>query len=160
MSLEDNKDKIIIKGNEKKRAVSFIIYNNELIEDYFNENNIKYALIANVNTVIKNNMEYINGEKEHFSDLHSLLKKNKQDIKLCLKDYSLLSECQKYKYYIVNYSVDASKNIMDTLNKINSGDIIFINNSVSLDNIKLILNEINKQDLKILYVKELIDEKN
>ncbi len=160
VSLEDNKDKIIIKGNEKKRAVSFIIYNNELIEDYFNENNIKYALVANINTAIKNNMEYINGEKEHFSDLHSLLKKNKQDIKLCLKDYSLLNECQKYKYYIVNYSVDASKSIMDTLNKINSGDIIFINNSVSLDNIKLILNEINKQDLKILYVKELIAEKN
>lgn len=160
VSLEDNKDKIIIKGNEKKRAVSFIIYNNELIEDYFNENNIKYALVANINTAIKNDMEYINGEKEHFSDLHSLLKKNKRDIKLCLKDYSLLNECKKYKYYIVNYSVDASKSIMDTLNKINSGDIIFINNSVSLDNMKLILNEINKQDLKVLYVKELIAEKN
>ncbi len=160
ISLEDNKDKIIIKGNVAKRAVSFIIYNNELIEDYFNENNIKYALLANLNTSIKDNMEYINGEKEHFSDLHSLLKKNKQNVKLCLKDYSPLNECYKYKYYIVNYKVDASKNIMNTLNNINSGDIIFINSNVSLDNIKLILNEINKQDLKILYVKELITEEN
>ena len=44
ISLKDNKDKIIVKGNKLKNKVALIVEENTLIENYLNDNNIKFAL--------------------------------------------------------------------------------------------------------------------
>ena len=47
ISLKDNKDKIIVKGNKLKNKVALIVEENTLIENYLNDNNIKYSYILN-----------------------------------------------------------------------------------------------------------------
>ncbi len=161
ISLEDNKDKIIIKGNDKKRAVSFILYDNLEVKNYFDNNSIKYTYMLTKTEEIDKNHEYINGaqNKEIFSDINSLLKRIKQKEKICLVNYSNQEECLKKDYYLVSYSISTNDSIIDILNNITSGSIIFINRNLSSDNLLLILNEIKRLDLDIVYLKDLISEK-
>ena len=63
-SLNDNKDKIIIKGNPKKKMVALVVDHNEEVKNYLKQNNIKYTLIANSEDVIDKKEEYINGETD------------------------------------------------------------------------------------------------
>ena len=43
ISIEDNKEKIIISGNKNKRQVSILIKDNISIEEYLKQKNIKYS---------------------------------------------------------------------------------------------------------------------
>ena len=72
ISLKDNKDKIIVKGNKLKNKVALIVEENTLIENYLNDNNIKYSYITKLNSNLTLKIEYINGEKEekNFSNLN------------------------------------------------------------------------------------------
>lgn len=162
ISLIDNLDKTIIKGNTAKRAISFILEENSSLENYFEENKIKYTIIAISESDLEKEREYINGEtsKEKASDLNSLLNKNKVNSKICLKNYSNLDYCTQKKYFIVDALITNGANINQTLSNINSGSIILIKKNTSLANFKLILSEIRKQDLKIIYLSELISEGN
>ena len=87
-----------------------------------------------------------------------LLLKNKINSKICLINYSNIETCKSKKYYIVNTSLKINNGIINSLNKLGSGDIILISSSLSLDNLKLLLNEINKQDLQIDYLSKVINE--
>ena len=158
ISLNDNKDKIIIKGNNLKRNISLILEPNETLENYLKDNNIEFTLIANLNTDLKLNKEYINGEgdEKKFSDLNALFNKNSLS-KLCLVNYSNIEMCKKKDYYIVANSKD-SNNYLNLIKNIESGDIILIKKNTSLDNLKLIINEIKRQDLSIVYLSKLISE--
>ncbi|MDD2238632.1 MAG: hypothetical protein PHH51_01940 [Bacilli bacterium] len=162
ISLENNKDKIIIKGNPSKRMVSFILEDHSNVTDYFIENKIKYNIIANLKTDLSLNREYLNGEivKEKASDLNSLLNKNKVNSRLCIINYSNIEYCIEKKHYIIDPMIKTSSNINLILNGIHSGSMILINKNTSIENIKLILSEIRKQDLNIVYVSELISEIN
>ena len=153
-------DKIIVKGNKLKNKVALIVEENTLIENYLNDNNIKYSYITKLNSNLTLKREYINGEKEekNFSNLNSLLNKNKINSKICLINYSNIETCKSKKYYIVNTSLKINNGLIDSLNKLGSGDIILISSSLSLDNLKLLLNEINKQDLQIDYLSKVINE--
>ena len=161
ISLEDNKDKVIIKGNSKKRNISLILDKNLKIEKYLNDNNIKYDIIAKLGTDLNIKREYLNGESDEkdFSDLNSLLKKHSLNKKICLINYSNNDTCQKKKYYLVSNSLLLNNtNYLDLINKLNSGDIVLITSQTSLDTFKLMLNEIKKLDLNIVYLSELISE--
>lgn len=163
ISLDDNKDKIIVRGNAKKRSIALILENNEKFEDYLSELKIKYSLLASLDTNFNLQKEYLNSEKdpELFSDLNSLLKKNKLNKKICILDYPNLNECQRLKYYIVKPSISlGNENIVKTLTKVKSGEIILITKNNSLNNIKLLLEEIKRQDLNIVFLSELIEELN
>ena len=83
-SLNDNKDKIIIKGNPKKKMVALVVDHNEEVKNYLKQNNIKYTLIANSEDVIDKKEEYINGETDEklFSNLNSILNHKKVNSKL------------------------------------------------------------------------------
>ncbi|MDD2409574.1 MAG: hypothetical protein PHD03_02510 [Bacilli bacterium] len=160
ISLDNNKDKIIIKGNPSKRMISFILEEYSNAVDYFIQNKIKYNIIANLKTDLSLNREYLNGEKikEKASDLNSVLNKNKVNSKICIINYSNIEYCKEKKYYIINPMIKTSTNINFILKNINSGSMILIKKNTSLENIKLILSEIRKQDLNIVYVSELISE--
>ncbi len=159
ISLKDNKDKIIIRGNDSKREISLILEKNPLLEDYLNENNIKYNYLAKLNSNLSLDREYINAESDEkkFSDLDAILNKNSLNKNICFVNYSNPNSCQKKKYYLVRPSID-SNNKQYILEKINSGDIILINKNTSLETLKLILSEIKKLDLNIVYLSTLISE--
>lgn len=158
-SLLDNIDKVIIKGNSAKRAVSFVVEDSK-ITDYFDKNNINYTLIGKLDSDLKKQREYLLGEEttENISDLNSLLNKNKVNSKICLINYSNIEYCKEKKYYTVAPSIDTGINITQLLSNIGSGSIILVRKSTTTDNLKLILQEIQKQDLKIVYLSDLISE--
>lgn len=162
ISLNDNKDKIIISGNQAKRMVSLILEENNKIEEYFTENSIKYNIISKLSTNFEIDREYINGEfiEEDASDLNTLLNKNKINSKICIINYSNVDYCKEKKYYIIDPIIKTSTNINFILSDIKSGVMILIKKSTSLDNVKLIISEIKKQDLRIVYVSKLISETN
>ena len=58
ISLEDNKDKIIIKGNSKKRSVSLILEQDKEKEEYLENNNIKYDILSSLDTDFTKEREY------------------------------------------------------------------------------------------------------
>lgn len=163
VSLKDNKDKLIIRGNAKKRSVSLVLEINDTFEDYLSELSYKYSILSTLETDFNIEKEYLNGEKnvKRFSDLNSLLKKNKLNKKICIYEYNNFKECENLDYFIVKPSlILKNENIIDNLSKIKSGEIILINRSVSLNNLKLLLDEIKRQDLNIVYLSELISEIN
>lgn len=160
ISISENMDKIIISGNPSKRNISLIIEPNSEVEKYLNSKKTEYDLIANINTDLNIRREYINGETEeqNFSDLQSILRKNKLNNRLCLINYSSYDSCLKNKYYLVSATTISNNNYLKAINKISSGSIILISQNTSVANLKLILNEIQRQDLNIVYLSELIKE--
>ena len=160
ISIDNNKDKIIIKGNTTNRNITLILEDNPKLEDYLNNLNINYNIITKLNTNLKINREYLNGEidEKNFSDLESLLNKNKINKKICLLNYSNYNSCLKKKYYIVKESLNSNIGIINIINNLNSGDIILLNKQTKLDDLKLILQEINRLDLNIVYLSEMIKE--
>ena len=159
ISLKNNKDKIIIHGNIAKRQVSLILEDNILLEDYLNESNIKYNLLTTLNSNLAIEREYINAESDEkkFSDLNSLLNKNSLNTSICFLDFSNITYCRKKGYYLVKNTLN-SNNKQELLQKLNSGDIVLITKNTSLETLKLILSEIKKLDLNIVYLSELISE--
>jgi len=154
LSLNDNKDKIIIKGNPKKKMVALVVDHNEEVKNYLKQNNIKYTLIANSEDVIDKKEEYINGEtdEELFSNLNSILNHKKVNSKLCLVGKSNLELCK--------YSIDMDNNLIKNVNEVSAGDIIYVSPNSALAKLKVLLNEISRVDLEITYLSKLISEEN
>lgn len=159
ISINDNIDKVIIKGNNIKRNISLILEDSDLT-NYLKEHNIQYSLISDLSSDLTIDREYILGEtdKKNISDLNTLLNKKKKNSKICLINYSNLEYCKEKKYYLIKPNIDTINNINYLLNDISSGSIILVRKSTSLDNLKLIIKEIKKQDLDIVYLSTLISE--
>lgn len=162
VSLLDNMNKVIIKGNTLKNSVSIILEENSELENYLNNQKIKYTLLANLKTNLNNEREYLNSylNYQDYSNLESLLNKNKYNKHICLINYNNYEYCLKKKYFLVSPTIETNSNIFETLNEIKSGSIILIKKSLPLTNLKLIIDEIKRQDLQIIYLSELINEKN
>lgn len=159
ITLTNNKDKIIISGNKSIRQVSFLINNNKGILDYFKKNNLVYSKLIKLNEEF--DIENINIENysNKFNDLNTILNKNNLNKKICILGYSNIKLCKDLKYFIVKPSIELNnKNIINILNQINNGDIILIDDNLSVDNIKLVVKKINSLDIKIVYLSKIIEE--
>ena len=158
LSLNDNKDKIIIRGNSKRKSVSLIFYqDNSIIDKITNINitvlineekyNKKYEMINNSNNDTTSN------------NIEKYLTKNKINKKICVIKNNNISNCEdKYKVkpsLILNHS-----NISQYINKINSGEIILLENSITIQDISLLINQLKYLDLKIEYLSKQISEIN
>lgn len=123
ISLSDNKDKTIIKGNKNKNAVAILVKNNYSVKEYLiNEGyNIDYENICITN-----------------------LEETCKD-----RDFKVSSSL------IINH-----QNILTNKSNVESGDIILIEENVSVSEIKILLEEIKYRDLKIISLNSLISEEN
>lgn len=160
VSLEDNKNKVIISGNTTLRQVSILIKDNEELLKYSKNNNISYSKLIKFEDIIDSN-ESINIEanKDKFKDVNTLLNKSNLNKKICILNYSNIEECKDNKYYLVKYNLEIkNNNISNELNNISNGSIIFIDKNLSLDNYKLLINYIKNKDLKIVHLSKLIEE--
>lgn len=155
-SLEDNKDKFILKGNSKNREVSFILESNDKIKEYFDVNNYEYDIIINNVKDLKSDAEYINGASNK-DDFKSIFKKT--DKKICIKNYSNLELCNKYGYYIIAPNLSLTSNgLFKVKSQISSGSMVLVTKTANLEDVKYLLNEIKYKDLKIVKVSKLISE--
>ena len=155
-SLEDNKDKFILKGNENVRKMSFILETANDISEYFDTNNIDYDIIAYTTDDLKSDVEYINGASNK-DDFKSLNKKLKD--KICIKNYSDLDLCKKYGYYIIAPTLNISSNgIYRVKSQLSSGSMVLITKNAKLEDIKYLMNEVNFKDLNVVRVSKLISE--
>lgn len=159
ISLEDNKDLIIISGNKNIRQVSLLIKDNKNIKDYLNKNKIKYSyLIKYMDTFDKENIN-IESDKSKYLDLDTILNKKDINKNICILDYSNIKVCKDKKYYIVKPNIILkNSNVVSSINYLNKGSIILIDDKLELNNFIVFMNSINNKDLKIVYLSEIIKE--
>lgn len=159
ISIENNKDKIIIKGNELKKMVSIILKNNTTIIDYAYSLGIPFSRLVNLETFAENyNYEQLNDELENFNKLErSLNKKNNSNI--CIINDLNKELCQNNKKYLVKPTLILNNyNLSEIKSNISNGSIIYIDDNVSLTDFKVLIRQINYQDLKIVNLSTLITE--
>ena len=160
ISLDDNIDKVIISGNKTLRQISILIKNNKNIENYVKSNNIKYSKLININDELTpgENINVENDKKE-FEDLDTLLSKKNLNKKICILNYSNIESCKENKYYLINPNIHLKNTgFVNTLNKIENGSIIMIDDILSLENFKIFVSKIQNNDLKFVYLNEIIQE--
>ena len=160
ISINNNKDKIIKRGNTIKRSVAFIINNNKEIIDYFKINNIEASILINVNTFDSlSNLEQINNEVINYDKIETLLNKYYKNTNICYVSNELENVCRRYHKYLVKTDIIVdNQSYIDVKNNILSGDIYYITNNLSLKNMIVLLNTINYKDLKIVSLSKLISE--
>lgn len=159
ISIEDNKDKIIIRGNKEKKSVSLIFESNNNLIKYLHQNNYRVNLLISKEEYDFNYelINYSNTEKVH-KNIDSYLTKNKENKNLCLVKNNEIPEYCKNKYLFKPSLTINHSNISIEKNKIESGEIILINDSLSLSELELVLNQIKYKDLKVVPLSVLISE--
>ena len=162
VSLEDNKDKIIHRGNAKLKKVSILFRNESVISDYFKEQSYKASLLVDSNSYQKGSyFEVINNDVEGFESLEKTLNLNKENKHLCLVNNQNKKLCLKSKNYLIEPTLSLnSTNYIDVKNKLEKGSIILIDKTAKLTDVKLLLKEIKFKNYQIVYLSELISEEN
>ena len=160
VSIENNKDKIISKGNEKKNAISFILENDETnIVTYLINENIDASILVDKNSINNNKFEQINNDFNNYDYVEKLLNKDKKNTNICIINRTNKNYCLRNKKYLVEPTyVLSSNNLVIIKNKITSGDIILVKNSVTIDDLAYVIDYIKSKNIKIVKLSELISE--
>lgn len=161
ISLEENKDKIIIKGNSNKNAVSFLFEDTNSLSKYMLQNDYKVDLLIEEET-FTNKYELINNSKQQsmYKKIDSYLNKNDINKNLCYTANDSIPKLCKNKYVFTHSLVVNHSNLSSIKNTISSGDIIFIKDSLSIPELEILINQIKYKDLSIIPISELISERN
>lgn len=158
ISLNNNKEKIIISGNKKIRQVTLLVRDTNLIE-YLKNNKYKYTKLIKYDDLLDKDNVNIESDRLKFLDVDTLLNKKKLNNKICIIDYSNIENCKKKKYYIVKPNiVIKNNNMVSNISNIDNGSIIYLSDNLSLDNLKIIINLIKRKDMKLVYLSEIIKE--
>ena len=160
VSISDNKDKIINKGNEKKNAVSLILDNpNNNIINYLINEKVDISILIDKNYISDYEFELINNDFNNYEYIEKILNKNKNNTNICILNRNNKNFCIRHKKYIVEPTyVLNSSNLVIIKNKIKSGDIIMIKNNVSIDDLSYLIDYIKSKNLKIVKLSTLISE--
>lgn len=158
VSISNNKDKIIKKGNSHKRNIAIILKDNQKLIDYSYSKDIKFSRLVSINTYDNNyNYEQINNETEYFNKLEILLNK-KHNTNICVIDNNE-SICRDNKKYLVESTIKLNNyNISEIKSYVDNGSIIYVNDDVSLADYKVLLSQINYNDLQMVWLSTLINE--
>lgn len=160
ISLNDNKNKIIIRGNKNKNSISIIFREDNELAKYMLQKNYKVNILISKEEY-NTNYEMINNANNEttYNNIETYLNKNKINSNLCYVVDNISKLCND-KYLFKSSLQLTHSNISSNKNKINSGEIILIENSVTLLELQLILEQIDYQSLKVVYLSELISEIN
>lgn len=160
VSLENNKNKIIKNGNKIKKSVSIILKDNQEILDYSISKNININRLITLDTYEKNaKYEQINNDINNYEKVEKLLNNNNINKNICYINDNLIDTCKsKDKYLVETEKVLNNYNLSEIKKTIESGDIFYINDNVSLIDFKILLKQIYYQDLEIIKLSTLITE--
>ncbi len=160
ITLSNNVDKIIQRGNEQKKSVAFILEYDKEIINYFLEYGYEASVLVDMDTFDKNSgLEQINNEVENFNNLDSLINKYSNNANVCYVNEKNENVCKKNsKYLVKSDKILNNSTIIEIKNNINSGDIYYVKKNTDTKNIQLIINSILYKDLDIVRISELISE--
>lgn len=161
ISLNENKDKIIKKGNSKKQSVSFILENDETNAiTYFISSKIPASLLVNLKSFNQNPyFEQINNDYDYFKELDNKLNKNKINTNICVLNRLNKELCLRAKKFLVEPTLILNEtNLVSVKSKITSGDIILIKSDTSVDNIALLISYLKGKGINIVKLSTLISE--
>lgn len=160
ISLKNNKEKIIYLGNPSKEGVSIVV-DHENFSVYFDEIGISYAILANISN-LNHHYEYgekINNDKNHYEEVEDKLKKKGEITLYCYAKNMGSDFClQHNKYSFLESKRINMQNFLEEYNKISSGNIIFIDKSVPISYLKVLIHQIEFKGLKILPLSKLLSE--
>ena len=184
ISITNNKDKFIVKGNNNKQMVSiiFIMDNDKYLDDinkilslkqvkanYF----VTYSYLINNSTKIKDidHEFYSYGDNGLYSNDNLLFSnnlltriKNNNAIYCLAKDMeeNILNICNKNNLYTVTPSIIGSTNPYNTIkDKLTSGSIILLSmKKETMNELSTIIDYIKGKGLKIDTLSNLLSEKN
>ena len=161
ISLEDNKDKIITSGNLSANNVSIIIEYSDKLISFLEKSRIKGNVLINKNNYYNiKYLELINNDFNNYNEVELILNRAKVNKQLCYINDDT-SFCKKRNKYLIKTDlVLENDNIIEIKNQIKNGSIIYITKDTSIENIKIILNQISFKGLKIIYLSNLISEDN
>lgn len=162
VTLEDNKDKLIISGNPNIRQVTLILETENEVSEYLKLNEFKASLLVDMNTYKdKNYFESLNNETIGFKSLENNLTLNKENKHICVVNTDNKEICQKHKNYLVSPGLRLNNsNLLYIKKNLKNGSIIVIGDTATLSDVKLLLKEIKYKDLELVYLSELISEVN
>lgn len=162
ISLEDNKDKIITKGNSKKKTVSFVVEENEKITNYLKENKIEASLLITSDTFKRDNyFEQINADSKNYKATEELLNSINQNKNICILNNYNEELCRKNQKYLVKPTLELNEfNVANVKPKIESGTILYIKKGSKLEDLKLLIDQIKYKGLTIKKISDLILEEN
>jgi len=165
--LSNNKDKYIIKGNNKENKVSLILILNIKDIDNIKDNNITLFInhkdinIKNI-TKLKNKEIYTYGNNgiytnELLTNDNSIINRiSNNESKYCLsknKDNTVLEVCNKNNMYTIVPNIIGD--YTEIKNNISNGSIILINNT---NNLNIIIKYINSKGYNIVPLSNLLKE--
>ena len=165
--LSNNKDKYIIKGNNKENKVSILLILNIKDIDNIKDNNITLFInhkdinIKNI-TKLKNNEIYTYGNNGIYnnelltSDNSIINRISNNESKYCLsnnKDNTVLEVCNKNNMYTIIPNIIGD--YTEIKNNISNGSIILINNT---NNLNIIIKYINSKGYHIVPLSNLLKE--
>jgi len=130
---------------------------NESLISYSINNKIKISVLTSFKNFDSNaKYEQINHDFKNFTKLDTFLRKYKLANNICIVDDNN-DLCEKSGYYQVlpSYFID-NTTIYNA--DINSGDIIYITDDLSLKMYKILISKILFRDLDIVYLSNLIME--
>lgn len=160
VTIENNKDKIIQKGNRLKKSVAFVLEYDETIINFFKDNKYDASVLVDIDTFNKDeSLEQLNNEFNKFSNLETLLNKYSDNANICYISDNNENVCRKNKKYLVKSNkILNNSTFIDIKNDIESGDIYYVSKNTDTKNIQLIINSILYKDLDIVRLSELLSE--
>ena len=177
--VKENNNKYIIGGNKSKRNVSIILTNyNEKMYSFLKDNNIKINYFLDGNDIeknidiliemSKNSHIYNYGRDNNYSSKYllydnSLIINNfNNDSTYCLlteKKDDILKLCTKYNMKVIKTN-EISDSILNNVRENLSNGKIFLFNNIDNSELKIVINYILSKGYNIVYLNELLDEKN
>ena len=178
VSIDNNLDKYIIKGNEDIYLV-FILNDVKYINDFVNVINEAKINIFIDNKIITNNLDvlykirnyelYNYGNNGNYTNELILMNNNiinniaNNKSNICLnidKDNDNLNICKKNNMYSINPLIfESNDNYNNIKNNIQNGSIVSLNiNKKNVEEINNIINYIMKKGYKLNYLSKLVEE--
>ena len=160
ISIENNKDKIIKNGNIEKNGVSIVVQDNIDIINYSKEKNINITRLINYDTYNKNAIyEQINNDMDNYQNVEKLLNNNNINKNICFLNNNNIDICKKNNKYLVEATVSLNNyNLGNIKDSIKSGYIIYISDTATVTDYKILVRQIYYQDLNIISLSKLITE--
>ncbi len=154
VSIINNLDKYIENGSLLKRNIALIISSNKVVEKFLTNKNIPTSKLITLENFDKTTLEKINNDSKNFKYLSKFI-----DNKICVVNNENENICRENKFYLIKPKIYVNnENIIIIKENISSGQIIFIEDDLSLDNFMNLYNEILFKGYTLVTLSDIISE--
>lgn len=159
ISLEENKDKIIKKGNKEKQAISFILEDSTYLS-YLDQMGISYAILTTKETkeMTCTHGTKINNDKNNYEEVEKFLKSQKENNNICYAENKEEFCKEKKKLLIKETYALSNSNFLKKYRYVEAGDIILLQKNLNLSNLQILIQQIYFKGYQIIPITTLVSE--